>query len=46
VIAKAGGYEAESSLINYGYCGPLLGGIETLLLDRVQTLLAGLRHQP
>jgi hypothetical protein len=42
-IIKEGGYEAESSLIYYGYYGPFRGGIETLLLERVQSLLAGLR---
>ncbi len=42
-IIKEGGYEAESSLIYYGFYGPLRTGTETLVLNRLETLAAGLR---
>ena len=42
-LIKEGGYETESSLIYYGYYGPFRGAIETLLLNRVESLSAGLR---
>ncbi len=42
-LIKEGGYETESSLIYYGYYGPFRGAIETLLVNRVETLSAGLR---
>jgi hypothetical protein len=38
-VIKEGGYEAESSLIYYGFYGPLRGGIEMQLLNRAETLL-------
>ena len=43
-IIKEGGYEADSSLIYYGYYGPFRGEIETKLLNRVDSLAAGLRN--
>jgi neutral ceramidase len=42
-LIKEGGYETESSLIYYGYYGPFRGTLETLLLDRLERLTAGLR---
>src|SRR4029077_3467877 len=42
-LLKEGGYEAESSLIYYGYYGPLRGEIEGRLLTKVEALAAGLR---
>ena len=42
-IIKEGGYEADSSLIYYGYYGPFRGEIETKLLNRVDSLAAELR---
>lgn len=44
-LIKEGGYEVDSSLIYYGYYGPLRGEIELKLLDRVKALAAGLRTQ-
>lgn len=38
-IIKEGGYEAESSLIYYGYYGPFRTGIEDLLVGRVIELV-------
>jgi neutral ceramidase len=38
-----GGYEADSSLIYYGFYGPFQGSIEAQLLNRLETLLKGLR---
>jgi hypothetical protein len=42
-LIKEGGYEPDSSLIYYGYYGPLRTSIEKLLLDRVTALAARLR---
>ncbi len=42
-LIKEGGYEADSSLIYYGFYGPFRGAIESQLMDRVQALAAGLR---
>jgi neutral ceramidase len=42
-LIKEGGYEADSSLIYYGYYGPFRGEIEMRLLNRVEALAAGLR---
>ena len=42
-IIKEGGYEADSSLTYYGYYGPFRGAIETLLVNRLEGLAAGLR---
>jgi neutral ceramidase len=44
-VIKEGGYEAESSLIYYGFYGPFRPSIETLLLDRLETLVASVRPQ-
>ena len=40
-LIKEGGYEADSSLIYYGYYGPFRCEIESLLLKRLQFLAAG-----
>jgi neutral ceramidase len=45
-LIKEGGYEAESSLIYYGYYGPLRGEIEMRLLNRFGTLVSELRTRP
>jgi hypothetical protein len=45
-LIKEGGYETESSLIYYGYYGPFRGEIETLLVNRVEALVKGLRARP
>jgi hypothetical protein len=45
-VIKEGGYEAESSLIYYGFYGPLRGGIETLLVNRLEALVNGMRTRP
>jgi neutral ceramidase len=42
-LIKEGGYETESSLIFYGFYGPFRGGIEAQLLNRLETLVRGLR---
>jgi neutral ceramidase len=42
-LIKEGGYESEYSLIYYGRYGPFRGGIETLLLTRLETMVTGLR---
>jgi neutral ceramidase len=42
-LIKEGGYEADSSLIYYGYYGPFRGGIESQLIERLESLLATLR---
>jgi neutral ceramidase len=42
-LLKEGGYEAESSLIYYGFYGPFRTSIEDLLVSRVAALVAGLR---
>jgi hypothetical protein len=39
-LLKEGGYEADSSLIYYGYYGPFRGEIETKLLNKIQSLAA------
>lgn len=44
-IIKEGGYEADSSLIYYGYYGPFRGEIEMRLLNRLEALAASL-HPP
>jgi hypothetical protein len=38
-ILKEGGYEAESSLIYYGIYGPLLPGVETMILEKFRELM-------
>jgi hypothetical protein len=42
-IIKEGGYEAESSMIYYGFYGPFRGEIEAQLLDKLQALAAATR---
>jgi hypothetical protein len=42
-LIKEGGYETESSLIYYGFYGPFRPSIETLLLNRLETLVASVR---
>ena len=42
-LIKEGGYEAESSMIYYGFYGPFRGEIEALLLDKLQALAASTR---
>ncbi len=42
-IIKEGGYEAESSLIYYGFYGPFRTRIESLLTERMTALVNGLR---
>jgi hypothetical protein len=42
-LIKEGGYEAESSLIYYGFYGPFRTGIEDLLVNQISGLVAGLR---
>jgi len=44
-LIKEGGYETDSSLIYYGYYGPFRGGIESQLVNRLETMVAGLRGQ-
>ena len=41
-----GGYEADYSLIYYGFYGPFQAGIEAQLLNRLDTLIKGLREKP
>ena len=41
-LIKEGGYETESSMIYYGFYGPFRPAVETLLLDRLEALVAGL----
>jgi hypothetical protein len=43
-VIKEGGYEAESSLIYYGYYGPFRCSIEAQLLDRLEALVASVRR--
>jgi hypothetical protein len=45
-VIKEGGYEAESSLIYYGFYGPLRGGIEMQLLNRLEALVSQVRARP
>lgn len=42
-VIKEGGYEAESSLIYYGFYGPLRPAIEMQVIGRIEALVAGLR---
>jgi hypothetical protein len=42
-LIKEGGYEADSSLIYYGYYGPFRGEIEMKLINQVEKLAAQLR---
>jgi neutral ceramidase len=42
-LLKEGGYEADSSLIYYGYYGPFRGEIEMKLLNRMESLAASVR---
>ena len=44
-ILKEGGYEADSSLIYYGYYGPFRGEIETRLVSKVEALAAASHGQ-
>jgi len=45
-VIKEGGYEVESSLIYYGFYGPLRGGIEMQLLNRFEALVSQVRTRP
>jgi len=45
-VIKEGGYEAESSLIYYGFYGPLRPAIEMQILNRLGAMVAGLRARP
>lgn len=45
-IIKEGGYEADSSLIYYGFYGPFRTSIESQLLTRLEMLLSRARTQP
>jgi hypothetical protein len=45
-LIKEGGYEADSSLIYYGYYGPLRAGIELQLLNRLDALVSQVRTRP
>ena len=45
-VLKEGGYEVESSLIYYGFYGPLRGGIEMQLLKQFETLVSQVRARP
>jgi hypothetical protein len=42
-LIKEGGYETESSMVYYGFYGPFRGEVETLLLNQIQSLMAGVR---
>ena len=42
-VVKEGGYEAESSLIYYGFYGPFRTSIEAQLLNRLETLVTSVR---
>jgi hypothetical protein len=42
-LLKEGGYESDYSLTLYGFYGPFQPGIEAQLLNRLETLLKGLR---
>jgi hypothetical protein len=42
-LIKEGGYETESSLIYYGFYGPFRTSVEAQVVDRVASLVAGLR---
>jgi len=45
-LLKEGGYEADSSLIFYGFYGPFQAGIEAKLLNRLELLVKNLRAGP
>ena len=45
-LIKEGGYEADSSLIYYGFYGPLRPAIEAQVVNRVEALVARLRARP
>jgi hypothetical protein len=45
-LLKEGGYETESSMIYYGFYGPFRGEIEAQLLNRLESLMNGLRAHP
>jgi hypothetical protein len=42
-LIKEGGYEVDSSLVYYGYYGPFRSTIDTVVLNRLESMLAGLR---
>jgi neutral ceramidase len=42
-LIKEGGYEADSSLIYYGFYGPFRGEIETRLVNKIEALAALVR---
>lgn len=42
-LIKEGGYETESSMIYYGYYGPFRTSIEDQLVNRVESLVTGLK---
>jgi len=44
-LIKEGGYETDSSLTYYGYYGPFRGVIESQLVNRLETMVAGLKGQ-
>ena len=44
-VLKEGGYEAESSLIYYGFYGPFRPEIEDLIVNRVAGMVDGLRQK-
>lgn len=44
-LLKEGGYETESSLIYYGYYGPLRTSVEELLVNRMMELASSLRDR-
>ncbi len=43
-ILNEGGYEAETSLIYYGFYGPFQPTVEQLIVNRVKQMVAGLRQ--
>ncbi len=45
-IIKEGGYEAESSLIYYGYYGPFRADVEDVIISGVTDLVSGTRSKP
>jgi hypothetical protein len=42
-LIREGGYEVDSSLVYYGYYGPFRGTIDTVVLNRLESMLAALR---
>jgi hypothetical protein len=44
-VLKEGGYEADSSLIYYGFYGPFRTSIEDLIVKKMTDLVAGLRSE-